>query len=85
MPKMDDNALSLAALSRAMADPTPRPLVGTKAKPGGLLAALPLPWPLPGRIALVAGGALVAGLLCWLVDLFRCHRRARRFVRELPA
>lgn len=34
MPKTDDKALSLEALSRSMADPTPRPLVGTKAKPG---------------------------------------------------
>lgn len=50
---------------------------------GGVLTALPLPWPLPWRIALVAAGALATGVLCWLADLFRCHRRARRFVDEL--
>jgi hypothetical protein len=34
MPKADENATALAALSRAMADPAARPLLGTKAKPG---------------------------------------------------
>lgn len=34
MPKLDDKAIAVEALARAMADPTPRPLVGSKAKPG---------------------------------------------------
>lgn len=34
MPTVDQEALVLAALSRAMADPAPKPLLGTKAKPG---------------------------------------------------
>jgi hypothetical protein len=49
---------------------------------GGVLAALPLPWPLPWRAALVAGGAVAVACLCWLADLLRCHRRARRLVEE---
>jgi hypothetical protein len=34
MAKTDDRSLSLAALARAVADPAPRPLMGTKARPG---------------------------------------------------
>jgi hypothetical protein len=34
MPKADLEALMREALARAMADPAPRPLLGTKAKPG---------------------------------------------------
>jgi hypothetical protein len=47
---------------------------------GGLLTALPLPWPWPWRAGLVAAGAVSAAVLCWLADLIRCRRRARRFL-----
>jgi hypothetical protein len=49
----------------------------------GVLAAIPVPWPLPWRAAMVGAGALAAALLCWFADLIRCHRRARRLVANL--
>jgi hypothetical protein len=52
---------------------------------GGVLSALPLPWPLEWRAAMVAGGAIATACLCWLVDLIRCHRRARRLVESVQA
>ncbi len=42
MPKADENAILLTALACALADPTPRPLLGTKAKPGIFVGGTPL-------------------------------------------
>lgn len=41
MPTANDNAIALAALSRALADPAPKPLLGTKAKPGIFIGGTP--------------------------------------------
>jgi hypothetical protein len=52
---------------------------------GAVLAAVPVPWPWPWRAALVAAGVVAVTGLCWLADLFRCHRRAKRLVASVLA
>ena len=47
---------------------------------GGVLAAVPGPWRWEARAVLATGGVLAITVLCWLVDLIGCHRRARRLV-----
>ena len=51
---------------------------------GGAVAALvPYSWSWEWRAAVSVSGAVAAAGLCWLADLWRCHRRARRLMSKI--